>query len=88
VEDILKKELGSDEDDADFEPELVGGYAGTEAGGDTDSVADGEAEEDGPEDVLDVRDEQVWIAGVNQRGSALKRFAEDPDPEEEGHAGE
>ena len=47
------------EDDADLEPELVGGYAGAEDARDADGVGDDDAEEDRPEDVLDVGEGDV-----------------------------
>jgi len=54
VEEVAEDEFCADENDAEFEPELVGGEAGAEERGKADCVADEEAEEDGPEDVLDL----------------------------------
>ena len=56
MEDVLQQEAGADEDDAEFEPELIGGDAGAEDRSDAEGVRDDEAEDDGPQDVLDVRE--------------------------------
>src|SRR5215472_1131932 len=59
MEEIAEDELCADEDNAEFEPEFVGGETGAEECGKADGVADSEAEKDGPEDVLDLREGDV-----------------------------
>jgi len=49
---------------AGFEPEFVGGNAGFEDFSEAEDVGDGEAEEDGPEDVFDVGEGPVVGFGV------------------------
>ena len=43
MEEVAEDELCADENNAELEPELVGGKAGAEERGETDHVADGEA---------------------------------------------
>jgi hypothetical protein len=81
VEDVREDELGADQDDAELEPELIGGDAGAEDGGDGEDVGDEEAEDDGPEDVLDVREVVDVARGVDAEG--LEAFAGNADGEEQ-----
>ncbi len=68
-----------EEDDAGFEPELVGGDAGAEDAVNADGVGDEDAEEDRPEDVLDVGDDVVMGlgVGVDEVLDELARVADD-----------
>jgi len=70
VKDVSEDELGTDEDDAELEPKLIGGYAGAEDFGDFKKVRDDEAEDDGPEDVLDVGEGNV-VRGAEVGGEAF-----------------
>ena len=56
LKDVAEKEARSEKDDSGFEPEFVGGEAGFESGGNAGCVGYHEAEEDGPENVLDIRE--------------------------------
>ena len=85
MEEVAEDELCADEDDAEFEPELVGGEAGAEERGETDGVADSEAEEDGPEDVLYLREGDVTRAEVVAEG--LNSLTREANAEEERGAG-
>ena len=87
VEDVLEEELCADEDDAEFEPELVGGDAGAEDGGYAEDVADGEAEDDGPEDVLEVREGEVGCGGAEDGEDVLEELAQETDAEEQSMPG-
>ncbi len=86
VEEVAEHELCADENDAEFEPELVGGEAGAEECGEADGVADGEAEQDGPEHVLDLREGDVTGAQVVAEG--LDSLACETDAEEQRGAGD
>jgi hypothetical protein len=61
--DVSEDEPRSEQDDASLEPELIGGHAATEDCRDANGIGDGEADEDSPEDVLDVgKDQMVGLA--------------------------
>src|SRR5262249_30575852 len=54
LEDVAEDETRAEKDDSGLEPELVGGDAGAEDACDADCVGDEDAEENAPEDVLDI----------------------------------
>ncbi len=87
VEDVSEDELGTDEDDAELEPELIGGYAGAEDCGNFKEVRKDEAEDDGPEDVLDVREGNV-VRGAEVGGETFQQLAGDADGEKQRSAGQ
>jgi len=86
VEEVLHEKACADEDDAEFEPELVGGYAGLEDAGDAEGVADDEAEDDGPENVLNVRKRPRGMLGMEDGDGVLEDFAQKTDAEEQRHS--
>ena len=59
MEEIAEDKLCADEDDAELEPELLGSKAGEEEYGEADGISDCQAEEDRPENVLDLREGDV-----------------------------
>src|SRR6185437_2295794 len=73
--------------DAEFEPELVGGKTGAEECGKADGVADGKAEEDGPENILDLREGDV-AGGAEVVAEGLGSLPCEADAEEQGGAGD
>ena len=85
MEEISEDELCADENDAEFEPELIGGEARTEECGKANGVADGEAEEDGPKDVLDLRERDMTRAQEVAEG--LNSLPREADREEKRGAG-
>ena len=64
LEDVSEDEACAEQNDSGLEPELVCGDAGAEDAGETDGVGDESAEEDGPEDVLDIGEGDVVGFGV------------------------
>src|SRR6185312_8029895 len=68
VEEVLHEEAGADEHDAELEPKLVGGDAGTKDAADAEGVADDEAEDDGPEDIFDVGERPSGMASLEECG--------------------
>ena len=86
-EDVAEDEACAEEDDAGLEPEVVGGDAGAEDARDADGVGDDDAEEDGPEDVLDVGEGDVVGLGPGVE-EVLDELAGVADDEEERDAGE
>lgn len=86
AKDVGEDELGGYEDDAELEPELVGGDAGKEDAGEGEEVGEDEAEDDGPEDVLDAG--EVVVVGAEINSERLEGFAGEADGEEKKGAGE
>jgi hypothetical protein len=82
MEEIAEDELCADEDDAEFEPELIRREAGAEECGEADGVADGEAEEDGPEDVLDLRKGDV-VSGAEVVAEGLDSLPSEANAEQQ-----
>ena len=85
--DVAEDEAGAEQDDAGLQPELVGGDAGAEDAREADGVGDEDAEEDGPEDVLDVGQGEVvsFAVAVMDCSTNLPAIA---DGGEEGDAGD
>jgi hypothetical protein len=81
AEDVGEDELGGYEDDAELEPELVGGDAGMEEAREREGVGEDEAEDDGPEDVLDLREGVVM--SVEVEAERFEGFAGEADGEEQ-----
>ena len=86
AEDVAEDELGGDEDDAELEPEFIGGDAGAEDAGEGEGVREDEAEDDGPEDVLDAREVDV-VDGAEPDAEGLEAFAGEADAEEKKGSG-
>ena len=86
MQDVLQQEARADQDDSQLEPELVGGDAGAEDGGDAEGVGDGEAENDRPQNVLDVRKSQVMLCAEDGEG-VLQQLARQANSEEQRNAG-
>ena len=87
LQDVSEDEARAEEDDSCLEPELVGRYAGTEDAGEADGVGDESAEEDGPEDVLDVGEGDVMGFGVGVE-EVLDELACVADDGEQGDSGQ
>src|SRR5208283_3764187 len=85
--DVTEQEARAEQDDACFQPEFVGGYTGFEDFGEADGVGDGQADEDGPEDVFDVGECPVMGFGV-EVDVLFEEFAGEADDGKEGYAGE
>ena len=64
MEDVAQQEAGTEQNDAGFEPELIGGDAGLEDAGNTDGVGDEQADDDGPQDIFDVGEGYMVRLGV------------------------
>lgn len=59
LEHVAQDKARAEKDDSRLEPELIGRDAGAEDTGKADGVGDEDAEEDGPEDVLDIGEGEV-----------------------------
>ena len=81
-----KTKLRCYQNDAQLEPELVGGDAGTEDGREGEEVGEEEAEDDGPENVFDLR--KVVVVGAKRVSERLEGFAGEADGEEKERAGQ
>src|SRR3954463_3177762 len=86
AQDVAEEVAGAEEHDSGLEPEVVSGDAGTEDLGDAHGVGDDQAEDDRPEDVLDVREREVMgLAVVAQESLAdLARIADGEQEEDAG----
>ena len=82
VQDVAENELGADEDDAELQPQLVGGDAGAEDLRQRHRVGDEEAEDDGPEDVLNAREGDV-VRCLEPGSHGFQSLTGDTDPEEQ-----
>ena len=86
-ENVSEKETRAEQHDSGFEPEFVSGEAGLERGGNASGVGDEEAEKDGPEYVLDIRQREVVRFSV-LRDRALDKFPGVADCDEQQKAGD
>ncbi len=88
--DVAKKEARTEKDNASFEPEFVGGDTGLEDGGEAENVGDDQAEEDGPQDVFDVGENQVvgFDIGVDVFFEEFARVADDRQKSDAGDEAE
>jgi len=77
--------LAATRTDAELEPELVGGDSGTEDLGESEGVGEEESEDDGPEDVLDLR--EVVVVRAEEDAERLEAFAGEADGEEQKRSG-
>ncbi len=85
--EIAEKEAGAEQYDSGFQPEFAGGDAVLEDSGDTDGVGDGQADEDGPEDVFDVGNDPVMGFGA-EVDVFFEEFSGKPDDGKESNTGE
>ena len=85
--DIAEKKARAKKNDARFEPEFVGGNTGSENFGQAEDVGDDQADENGPQDVLDVGKWKVVSFGIGVDIS-FEKFAREADGGEKGYAGE
>src|ERR1700722_2652478 len=64
MEDVAEQEARAEQNDARFEPELVGGDAGREDARNADGVGNDEADDDGPEHEFNVGERSVMGLSV------------------------
>jgi hypothetical protein len=86
VEDVLQEEARADQDDAEFQPEFVSGYAGAEDSRYTEDVADGESEDDGPEDILKMWERDAGVGCTELGKGVFEKLAQEADAEEKANA--
>ena len=84
--DIAQEEARAQEDDACLQPELVGGDAGLEDLREAEDIGNDQANEDGPEDVLDVGDSQMVALGIGI-DVFFEELAGETDGKEQGQTG-
>ncbi len=65
MQHVLQEKPGADQDDAELEPELIGGYAGAKDLGNVERVRDDQADNDGPEDIFNLRQAKVVLGAKN-----------------------
>src|ERR1700689_3006393 len=68
MEDVAEQEARAEKHDAGLQPEFVRGDAGLKDARDADRVCDEKAEDDSPEDILDVGEGKVVRLGVGGDG--------------------
>ena len=87
MQDVLQQEARADQDDSQLEPQLVGGDAGAKEVGDAECVRDDKPENDGPENVLDLRERKMVLGAQNGEG-VLQQLAREANTEEQRNAGQ
>ncbi len=80
MQHVLQQEAGADQHDAELEPELVGGDAGAEDAWRRPKVFETmQAEDDGPQDVLNLRKVKVMLRAQDGE-DVFEQLAEKTDP--------
>src|SRR5580700_3945981 len=64
LQNIAKQETGAEKDYSGFQPELIGGDAAAKNFRNADGVGNQKPEKNGPQDVLDIREDPVMSLSI------------------------
>jgi hypothetical protein len=81
VQDVLKEKSCADQNDSEFQPELVRRNSSPQKWSDADGIANCQPKEDGPQNIFKMREGNAGMAGAKSRESVFKELAEKTDAE-------